>query len=88
MMADQTTKRTRTVSGIVASAKRDKTITVVVERKVQHPLYRKYVKQITKLHAHDEENLCSENDKVVIRECRPLSKTKCWQLVRIVERAT
>ena len=87
-MADETSKRTRTVSGVVTSAKRDKTITVVVERKVPHPLYRKYVKQITKLHAHDEGNSCSENDKVMIQECRPLSKTKRWQLVEIMERAT
>ena len=86
-MTDQTIKRARTVSGVVTSAKRDKTITVVVERKVPHPLYRKYVKQITKLHAHDEENLCSENDKVMIQQCRPLSKTKCWRLVKIVETA-
>ncbi len=87
-MAEQEGKRTRTVSGVVSSAKRDKTITVVVERKVPHPLYRKYVKRITRLHAHDEDNSCNENDKVTIRECRPLSKTKCWQLVEIVERAS
>lgn len=78
----------RAIPGVVTSAKRDKTITVLVERKVRHPLYRKYVRRTTKLHAHDEQNSCQENDKVMIRECRPVSKTKCWQLVEIVERAT
>jgi len=87
-MTEESTSNSRTVAGVVTSAKRDKTITVVVERKVTHPLYRKYVKRYTKLHAHDEENACNENDSVVIRECRPLSKTKSWQLVKILERAS
>ena len=87
-MTESAPKRVRTVSGVVSSAKRDKTITVVVERKVPHPLYRKYVKRITKLHAHDEHNSCQENDKVVIQESRPLSKTKCWKLVKVLGRAT
>ena len=75
----------RTIPGVVTSARMDKTITVSIVRKVPHPLYRKYVKRITKLHAHDEENSCKENDKVLIQECRPLSRTKNWRLVKILE---
>ncbi len=77
----------RTLTGRVVSDKMDKTITVVVERLVKHPLYGKYIRRSTKLHAHDENNECREGDVVVIQECRPLSKTKSWRLVRIVERA-
>lgn len=77
----------RLVLGTVSSASRDKTITVVVERKVMHPKYRKYIKRTTKLHAHDEANQCKQGDKVLIQECRPLSKTKTWKLVEIVEGA-
>ncbi len=86
-MTEESNKKVRAVTGVVTSAKRDKTITVVVERKVPHPLYRKYVKRFTKLHAHDEENSCQENDKVLVQECRPISKSKCWQLIEILERA-
>lgn len=77
----------RTVTGRVVSSKMDKTITVRVERLVKHPLYGKYIRRSTKLHAHDENNECNEGDVVVIQECRPLSKTKSWRLVKIVERA-
>lgn len=77
----------RTVTGRVVSSKMDKTITVLVERLVKHPLYGKYIRRSTKLHAHDENNECREGDVVVIQECRPLSKTKSWRLVKIVERA-
>lgn len=77
----------RTVTGRVVSNKMDKSITVLVERKVKHPLYGKYVKRSTKLHAHDEENTCREGDTVSITECRPLSKTKTWRLVEVLERA-
>jgi small subunit ribosomal protein S17 len=80
-------KRTRTVTGKVISDKMDKTITVLVERKVKHPLYGKFVKRSTKLHAHDERNECQAGDLVTIAESRPLSKTKTWSLVRIEERA-
>ena len=73
------------VPGVVTSARMDKTITVLIERKVAHPLYRKYVKRITKLYAHDEENQCKENDKVLIQECRPLSRIKSWRLVKVLE---
>jgi small subunit ribosomal protein S17 len=80
-------KRTRTVTGKVISDKMDKTITVLVERKVKHPIYGKFVKRSTKLHAHDEKNECQAGDLVTIAESRPLSKTKTWSLVRIEERA-
>ena len=78
----------RSTTGRVVSAKMDKTITVEIERKVQHPLYQKYIRRRTKLHAHDENNECGEGDLVVIEECRPLSKSKSWRLVKIVEKAT
>ena len=62
----------------------DKTITVLVERQLQHPLYKKYIRRSTKMHAHDEANACKEGDQVVIEECRPISKNKSWRLVQIV----
>jgi small subunit ribosomal protein S17 len=65
----------------------DKTITVLVERKVAHPIYKKYVKRSTKLHAHDENNECNIGDVVSITSSRPLSKSKSWQLVEIIDRA-
>ena len=80
-------KLTRTVTGRVVSDKMDKTITVLVERKVAHPLYGKYIKRSTKLHAHDEQNVCKEGDIVRIEECRPLSKSKSWRLVEVVSSA-
>jgi small subunit ribosomal protein S17 len=79
---------TRTVTGRVTSDKMDKTITVLIERRVKHPLYGKYVKRSTKLHAHDEQNECKEGDVVTIEECRPLSKSKAWRLVKVVEKAS
>ncbi len=80
-------KEKRTVTGRVVSNKMDKTITVLVERKVKHPVYGKYIKRSTKLHAHDASNECNEGDLVTISECRPLSKSKTWTLEAIVERA-
>ncbi len=77
----------RTLLGKVTSDKMDKTITVVVDRKVKHPLYGKFVTKTTKYHAHDENNECNEGDTVEITETRPYSKTKKWRLVSIVERA-
>ncbi|MTI14914.1 30S ribosomal protein S17 [Sansalvadorimonas verongulae] len=82
------TKKVRTLTGKVVSDKMDKTITVLVERRVTHPLYGKIVKRSTKLHAHDEKNECKMGDTVVIRETRPLSKNKSFELVSIEERAT
>lgn len=78
---------TRTVQGRVVSNKMDKSIVVAVERMVKHPIYGKFIKRTTKLHAHDETNQCNEGDVVTIRECRPLSKTKTWTLVDVVTKA-
>jgi len=78
----------RTLQGKVVSDKMDKTITVMVERRVKHPIYGKFVKRSTKLHAHDEQNECQIGDTVTVRECRPLSKSKSWMLVSVDERAT
>ncbi len=77
----------RTISGRVVSNKMDKTITVVIERRVPHPLYGKFIQRRTKLHAHDANNDCQEGDLVLIEECRPLSKTKAWRLVKVLEKA-
>ena len=77
----------RTVQGRVVSNKMEKSITVVVERKVKHPIYGKFIKRTTKLHAHDETNQCNEGDFVTIRECRPLSKSKNWMLVDVITKA-
>ena len=74
---------TRTEIGLVVSSKRDKTITVLVERKVKHPLYKKILRRSSKLQAHDQDNTCSEGDLVTIRECRPLSKTMSWELLKV-----
>jgi small subunit ribosomal protein S17 len=77
-------RKTRT--GVVSSNKMNKTITVAVERKVKHPIYGKVVKKTTRFHAHDEKNECSIGDVVKIMETRPLSKTKRWRLVEVVEK--
>jgi len=77
----------RTQQGRVISDKMDKSIVVSIERMVKHPIYGKYVKRTTKLHAHDENNECGLGDKVEIAECRPLSKTKSWTLVKVLEKA-
>jgi len=76
----------RTLQGKVISDKMDKTITVLLERQVKHPLYKKYIKRSTKLHVHDENNDCAIGDLVAIRECRPMSKSKSWTLVEITVR--
>jgi small subunit ribosomal protein S17 len=73
--------------GVVTSNKMAKTITVAVERKVKHPIYGKFVKKTTKFHAHDEKNECTIGDTVRIMETRPMSKTKRWRLVEVVEKA-
>ena len=77
----------RTLTGKVISDKMDKTITVKVERQVKHPIYGKFIKRSTKVHAHDEANECKMGDTVTVAESRPLSKSKTWQLVEVVERA-
>ena len=81
------TDKVRTVTGRVVSDKGDKSIVVAVERLVKHPIYGKFIKRTTKLHAHDENNECGIGDLVEVRECRPLSKTKSFTLVRVVEKA-
>ncbi|HXF06973.1 MAG TPA: 30S ribosomal protein S17 [Candidatus Acidoferrales bacterium] len=79
-------KLSRTLVGRVVSDKMDKTITVAIERRIKHPLYGKYVTRTSKLHAHDEENVCQEGDLVRVAESRPISKSKTWRLVEVVER--
>ena len=81
------TKTARSLSGRVISNKMNKTITVQVDRRIRHPLYGKIVTRHTKLHAHDESNECKEGDLVQIEECRPLSKSKAWRLVKVLEKA-
>ena len=83
--AERNLRKTRT--GVVRGNKMDKTITVAVERRVKHPIYGKFVKKTTRFHAHDEKNECTVGDIVKIMETRPLSKTKRWRLVEIVEKA-
>lgn len=78
----------RTLSGKVVSDKMDKTVTVLIERRVKHPVYGKIINRSTKIKAHDEDNQCRLGDTVTIAEGRPISKTKSWRLVDIVERAT
>ena len=84
-MAERNLRKTRI--GVVSGNKMNKTITVNVERKVKHPIYGKFVKKTTRFHAHDEKNECDLGDVVRIMETRPLSKTKRWRLVEVVEKA-
>lgn len=86
-MTETEQKSARNLVGKVISNRADKTITVCIERQVEHPLYKKYVRRNTKLLAHDENNECGEGDTVMIEECRPLSKRKAWRLTRVIERA-
>ena len=84
-MAERALRKTRV--GIVVSDKMDKTVVVAIEDNVKHPLYGKIVKRTLKLHAQDDNNTCGEGDKVKIMETRPLSKTKRWRVVEIIEKA-
>ena len=77
----------RALTGEVVSNSRDKTISVLVERRVRHPIYKKYIKRSTKVHAHDENNECGLGDVVRVTESKPFSKTKSWALVEIVEKS-
>ncbi len=81
------TKVVHTLRGKVVSNKMDKTIVVLVVRKIKHPVFGKYIKRSSKIHAHDEGNICNEGDVVVIAESRPISRTKRWQLVEVIEKA-
>ena len=82
------TDKIRTVQGRVISDKMDKSFTIAIERKVKHPLLGKFIRRTTKLHVHDENNEARLGDVVEIKECRPMSKTKSWTLVRVLEKAT
>ncbi|HMN47920.1 MAG TPA: 30S ribosomal protein S17 [Ignavibacteriaceae bacterium] len=84
-MVERNLRKTRI--GIVVSNKMDKTITIAIERKIPHPIYKKYFKKTTNLMAHDEKQECNIGDKVKVMETRPLSKNKRWRLVEIVEKA-
>ena len=86
-MSEQT-QSNRTLQGRVVSDKMDKTVTVLVERQVQHPLYGKFIRRSTKVHAHDEANECGVGDVVLVEQSRPLSKSKSWRLVKVLEKAT
>jgi len=81
-------KRKRVVTGRVVSNKMDKTITVLIERRVKHPVYGKYVTRSSKIHAHDEGNQCNIGDLVTITESRPISRSKTWKLLEVVEAST
>ena len=84
---EQMEKTKRPLTGQVVSTKMDKTIAVLIERRVVHPIYKKYLRKSTKLLAHDETGECKEGDLVAIEECRPLSKRKAWRLQRVITRA-
>ena len=87
MAEQESSKIIRALTGRVVSDKMDKTVTVLVERRVKHPLYGKVIRLSKKYHAHDEANECREGDVVVIEECRPLSRTKTWKVTKLVEKA-
>lgn len=86
-MSETTEKLKRTAIGRVVSDKMEKSAVVLLEDKVKHPVYGKYVSRSTKMHIHDPSNECKMGDTVEIEECRPISKTKSWKLSRVVERA-
>ena len=86
-MRDQTQTLARTLTGVVVSNKNKDTIVVRVERQVEHPVYKKYIKRASKVHAHDEGNTCRMGDVVQVQECRPMSKLKRWKLLNVIERS-
>ncbi|MBO0613173.1 MAG: 30S ribosomal protein S17 [Candidatus Thiothrix putei] len=87
MTVSEEAKVERSLMGRVVSNKMDKSIVVLMERQVKHPMYGKFIKRSKKYHVHDENNECREGDTVMFKECRPLSKTKHWTLIKVVERA-
>ena len=87
MMTEEKTTKQRTMTGLVTSNKMDKTIVVMVERRVQHRLYKKIIKRSKKIHAHDTANECNIGDIVKIGETKPIAKTKAWELLEIIEKA-
>ena len=86
-MSEEKAKGKRAVTGRVVSNKMDKTVSVAVERLIKHPVYGKYIRRTTKLLAHDAANECNIGDRVTISECRPISKSKSWAVVSVIERA-
>jgi small subunit ribosomal protein S17 len=87
-MNEQQAADNRTLQGRVVSDKMDKSVTVMIERRVKHPIYGKFVRKSTKVHAHDENNECQVGDVIVVEQCRPLSKTKKWRFIKLIERAS
>lgn len=88
MTANETVAITkRTLQGVVTSSAGDKSATIMIERKIKHPIYGKFIKRSTKIRLHDETNECNKGDTILIEECRPMSKTKSWKLVKIVQKA-
>ncbi|MCK5395249.1 MAG: 30S ribosomal protein S17 [Gammaproteobacteria bacterium] len=85
--AAETAATKRTLQGVVTSNAGDKSATIMIERRIKHPIYGKFIKRSTKIRLHDETNECNKGDTILIEECRPMSKTKSWKLVKIVEKA-
>jgi len=85
--AESTSAAKRTLQGVVTSSAGDKSATIMIERRIKHPIYGKFIKRSTKIRLHDETNECNKGDTILIEECRPMSKTKSWKLVKIVEKA-
>ena len=77
----------RTLQGVVTSSAGDKSATIMIERRIKHPIYGKFIKRSTKIRLHDEANECNKGDTILIEECRPMSRTKSWKLVKVVEKA-
>ena len=77
----------RTLQGVVTSSAGDKSATIMIERRIKHPVYGKFIKRSTKIRLHDETNECNKGDIILIEECRPMSRTKSWTLVKVVEKA-
>lgn len=82
-----TETKQRTLTGIVTSNAGDKSVTIMIERRIKHPIYGKYIKRSTRLRVHDEANECNQGDTIIVEQCRPMSKTKSWRLVKVIEKA-
>ncbi len=83
----QAEKKQRSLTGIVTSNAGEKSATIMIERRIKHPLYGKYIKRSTKLRVHDEANECNQGDTILVEQCRPMSKTKSWRLVKVIAKA-
>jgi len=84
---NETAAGKRTLQGVVTSSAGDKSATIMIERRIKHPVYGKFIKRSSKIRLHDEANECNKGDTILIEECRPMSKTKSWKLVKVVEKA-